>query len=852
MQKFSFIYPNYENNSFSSHIFNKLEFNQHQYNDKNIPKNMEDECKQKNIFKILPQQLFLRNYLSHKTPYNSLLIFHGTGSGKTLTSISVAEGLRTQMPYLRKKILVLAPASLINNYKKEIFKYFKGLYNINNINQLSLKLNTFYEIISFQRFANFIKKLSDDEIKNYYSNRVIIVDEVHNLKEIPIDINFNVFDALIKVLSLSSFNKLLLLSATPMYDNVNELKNIIKLIYTNENKSMNIKNLSFNNIDKLKNILRGYVSFLRSEHPSTFATRKYQGNLLKPLLNHTKVIDVEMSSYQFDKYFNIINSENINKDTEENQQKYRMYSNILPDDIDSSALSVELLLNKQNSISRKLGVLIKNILQKPNEKHFIFSEFKKYGAQLIYKALKKNGVSNLYLITGDLKQKEKETLIKKFNTRSTGIIIGTAVLKEGVSLSNVQHVHIFEPWFNRSKIDQIIGRALRYCSHKDLPENKRFVNIYQYISIYPNNLLNNLKLSSIENYNDIKKYTTYDVYALMIAEDKDIEIKKIERLLKEISIDCLLNIKYNIDRNNQDNSRECDYDKCIYRCDNQIEHQLDNSTMNRIFIQPYIDIVSNEIIKFISDNYIMSIQQFELLMDKLSKLYNDNNFKSKYVQQHTLMNIIPNPSIDFNNFPYIVNIKKTGQNGYLILRGKFILFQPFDNNKIFKKSMNEYKTFEERVVGDRIQKNKYTLSRYLNEFKKDKMKQLKQTKVKFTQNINLNNFGKYIGIVIKNPFTFKLLTLNEDMNIKNFKGTKYNTLKATILDDYFNNLINIYIKVNRNKANEYVDLYENASKKKLKGKIIFQLLFTMNQENVNNKKWIYVQGDEQINLNDFK
>jgi hypothetical protein len=51
---------------------------------------------------------------------------------------------------------------------------------------------------------------------------------------------------------------------------------------------------------------------------------------------------------------------------------------------------------------------------------------------------------------------------------------------EGITLSNVRQVHILEPYWNEVRIEQVIGRALRYCQHKDLPLEERKVDIFRY------------------------------------------------------------------------------------------------------------------------------------------------------------------------------------------------------------------------------------------------------------------------------------------------------------------------------------------------------------------------------------
>ena len=49
---------------------------------------------------------------------------------------------------------------------------------------------------------------------------------------------------------------------------------------------------------------------------------------------------------------------------------------------------------------------------------------------------------------------------------------------EGLDFKFIRQVHIMEPWYNMNRIEQIIGRAVRNCSHKLLPFNKRNVQIF--------------------------------------------------------------------------------------------------------------------------------------------------------------------------------------------------------------------------------------------------------------------------------------------------------------------------------------------------------------------------------------
>ena len=56
---------------------------------------------------------------------------------------------------------------------------------------------------------------------------------------------------------------------------------------------------------------------------------------------------------------------------------------------------------------------------------------------------------------------------------------------EGISLKNTREVHIMEPYWNEVRIEQMVGRAIRYCSHKDLPLEERKVDVFRYKMIRP-------------------------------------------------------------------------------------------------------------------------------------------------------------------------------------------------------------------------------------------------------------------------------------------------------------------------------------------------------------------------------
>jgi hypothetical protein len=116
----------------------------------------------------------------------------------------------------------------------------------------------------------------------------------------------------------------------------------------------------------------------------------------------------------------------------------------------------------------------------------------------------------------------------------------------GISLKNVRQVHIVEPYWNKSRIDQVIGRANRTCSHIDLPESERNFKVFMY----------RMKMTSEQNKKSVyirstdnEKTTDQSIYQL--AEKKDSITSKILMNIKKGAVDCALN------KNNMGSTYEC-------------------------------------------------------------------------------------------------------------------------------------------------------------------------------------------------------------------------------------------------------------------------------------------------------
>jgi len=150
----------------------------------------------------------------------------------------------------------------------------------------------------------------------------------------------------------------------------------------------------------------------------------------------------------------------------------------------------------------------------------------------------------LKIFNGDLEtvpDSIKAKLGKNSNLR--GEILKTIMITqsgaEGISLKNVRQVHVVEPYWNHVRIDQVIGRAVRTCSHSALPDKERNVKVFLYRSVF--------SAKQLEQSFSLRRQDqsmTSDEYIYDIAQRKSKIIKKLLGIVQTVSVDCVINAKY--------------------------------------------------------------------------------------------------------------------------------------------------------------------------------------------------------------------------------------------------------------------------------------------------------------------
>ena len=287
--------------------------------------------------------------------------------------------------------------------------------------------------------------------------------------------------------------------------------------------------------------------------------------------NEDKISGMYVTTQQYSNIFLPKVGETINKTIAEKKNALQMFK---------SELNAKKFENTTQIIDyiKKFSTKFASIIQltlSSSGPVFIFSNWLTYGVEPLAIILEACGLTSFdredkgngryFLWSSETKTKDPTgALIKKarntFNSSDNvdgsklKVILGTRSVMEGVSFKNVKQVHITEPWWNESRIEQIMARASRYCSHSILPAEEQYVDIYRHYSVlsYTGTLdpdVSAVLAEEMKNSN-FKQLGTYgiDQKMLMSSIKKYTINNELERLLKSCAIDSEINKNGNIIR----------------------------------------------------------------------------------------------------------------------------------------------------------------------------------------------------------------------------------------------------------------------------------------------------------------
>jgi superfamily II DNA or RNA helicase len=582
----------------------------------------------KKDYKLQPQQRFLRRVLSPDSTTHNLLMVHGTGTGKTCTAIQIAEEYVIRPEFQNKKVLMLANPAVQDNFKNEIFsvsddklyqdpdglllsKQCTGRRYLEIIQRAQSEplrltdatvrekirrmanslLSEFYEFQGYDSFANYVNRGVEGKTQNdinkwihdTFDDRLIIVDEAHNLRVTTETTS----TAKISAKAIESIVKqakgvtLVLLTATPMFDDYDEIIYYFNLFLWNDKRLDPSKTIAVSEIfekdgsfkegqeSRFRGWCQDYISYITGENPFTFPFRlPPPENLIAPIDRKTSHIGEPITKSR--KYLTLTKSmvspyqEKIIKNLPirigGNGPLICVYPENKPfgDIFGKSGEQYEyrkgvekfLAPSKVALYSSKFA-LITNILANTTGIAFVYSNLVESGANLFAMCLEEHGYENAikdnflknpsgeisrgskgkYVIfTGESSRAEIESALRRLKDRKNiagddiRVIIASEKVSEGVDFKYVRQVHVLDPWFNMSRIEQVLGRGMRTCSHSLLPFEYQNCTVYLHVCRYP----------------DDTKETADEYIYREFVENKAVRIANTKRMIMESAMDCNL------------------------------------------------------------------------------------------------------------------------------------------------------------------------------------------------------------------------------------------------------------------------------------------------------------------------
>lgn len=538
------------------------------------------ECSQKAPevpdFKLMEHQSQVIDYFL-KSPHRGMILYHGLGAGKTVTSLTFAlEYLKSISNPSEHRVWILTPGSLRFNFIREYCRFY-GL----------TKYSDRFSFLSYNysKLKNYIDRYNFD-------NSIIIVDEFHNLINGARNGSIN-YVMIYKKIMYAKNAKILLLSGTPLiyypyeislaYNLVKEdafpidPREFSKLCRIEKNKLIIPKKKQFK--ESMTNVL-SYIPNLGLEHyPKVINGKATKVMLTKyqvPYYIQRRLKEIRMAfgDSKAPKEVNIFRADFQSKQM--SPSKYIAFSMILsrqvgnfcypkiyqenlmstnfwdrqavPDDDEIIDIKLSQLKTKY---SPKFYILLKRI-QELEGKHLVYTQFlNRHGVKLLQQLMKLAGITSL-AYTGNLGTDEERNFVldsynapDNLNGEKVKVLCTTAAGTQGLTTKETNYVHILEPHRSEMFIQQLIGRAVRYQSHERIKDQRNFVKVYRYYTILPKDL------DPVSIDHKIKKdgKTKTQTITFDDKESADLMIKKkadqthrailpLLQIMKETAIDC--------------------------------------------------------------------------------------------------------------------------------------------------------------------------------------------------------------------------------------------------------------------------------------------------------------------------
>ena len=425
-------------------------------------------------YNLLPHQQRAVDKLS-ADDLRALLLYHGLGSGKTLTSIAAKDQLGLPAD-------VIVPASLRENYKKELLTHLGHIPKDMMI-----------------RSYNRAMKHPDEGPRG-----ITIVDEGHNLGR-PDSQRSSLFQR------LPEAEKLLIMTGSPIRNHPSELAPLINALHGKHVVSRQPTEFSRQFITKTKEY-PGIVNVLRGVKPGVVENIKNRNRLLRLLAGR---VDFRDNTDAAAEHFPAVTERTIPVAMGDRQKliydavmhklprslRAKVRQLLPPTKQELKQLNAFLTAARQVSNNpavydtgatiedaSKIQAAVKNMAARlgseAGSKGVVYSNYLDASLRPYKELLDRSGVPSA-MITGDVPFKARKQSVDDYNAGRLRALLLSAAGGEGLDLKGTSLVQLLEPHWNDERLKQAMGRAIRYKSHEGLPPDKRKVDVERYLSVLP-------------------------------------------------------------------------------------------------------------------------------------------------------------------------------------------------------------------------------------------------------------------------------------------------------------------------------------------------------------------------------
>lgn len=408
-----------------------------------------------------------------------MFLNYGMGVGKTLTAVACADNLLRIDPTF-SSVVVICPSGVRDNFERTFS--LAPIYG----RDVPVRLLTWHA---------FRGGITDGQIVALCLDSILIIDEVHNGRAQEGQM------AAKAVLACRAARKVILMSGTPIVNYPSDIGVILNMIRgpnTVPTSREHFEGLfGIGGLDKNVDLLRRALDCVVLSHHRDPGDPSFPRRIDAPgVFYHMTPAQREAHAAQHpeDEHSEDEDDgdERVMTETDKYFTRMRQISNAVyldpggrPLSGDADAAALNDALEAKRFVAPKFRSAVRMFVRRGMPQTVFYTHWQRYGVDILVKLLQEAGAP-FGVFAGARRGDE----VRRFNApmgdpEKYRAIILTDAGSEGLNLLDARHVHVMEPQFNRSRVEQAIARAIRKDSHVRLPPEERTVTVHEHFCVMP-------------------------------------------------------------------------------------------------------------------------------------------------------------------------------------------------------------------------------------------------------------------------------------------------------------------------------------------------------------------------------